>query len=154
VALVLYSGEKSEPAPDMMSERYMETGALKQPVMKWSLSTGFSCSEFCSQVKGKAGQSFSVAMHSPATGTHKHMPQLSTRDELGIIHMANFAKGDHVAWNSEAGQVSGRIIEIHTHDFDYKGHRHHATEASPQYEIKSDKSDHIAAHKESALKKI
>jgi hypothetical protein len=68
--------------------------------------------------------------------------------------MTNFAKGDHVTWNSEAGQVSGHIIEVHTHDFDYKGHRHHATEKSPQYEIRSDKSDHIAAHKESALKKI
>ncbi|WP_434713500.1 DUF2945 domain-containing protein [Rhizobium sp. YTUHZ045] len=65
--------------------------------------------------------------------------------------MAKFARGDHVTWNSEAGQVSGRIIAIHTRDFHYKGHRHRATEASPQYEIKS---DHIAAHREDALKKV
>lgn len=65
--------------------------------------------------------------------------------------MAKFAKGDHVTWNSEAGHVSGHILKVHSRDFDYKGHRHHASDDSPQYEIKSDKSDHIAAHKEGAL---
>lgn len=63
----------------------------------------------------------------------------------------SFKKGDHVIWNSEAGHVSGKIIKIHTADFDYKGYTHHATQEDPQYEIKSDKSDHIAAHKGSAL---
>jgi hypothetical protein len=62
-----------------------------------------------------------------------------------------FAIGDHVTWNSEAGRVKGTIIAIHTSDFDYKGHVRHATEDDPQYEIKSDKTDHIAAHKGSAL---
>jgi len=62
-----------------------------------------------------------------------------------------FAIGDHVTWNSEAGRVSGTIIRIHTRDFDYKGHTHRATEGDPQYEIKSDKTEHIAAHKGSAL---
>lgn len=65
-----------------------------------------------------------------------------------------FKTGDKVSWNSEAGRVSGTIIKIHTKDFNYKGYTHHASEDSPQYEIKSDKSDHIAAHKESALTKI
>ena len=65
-----------------------------------------------------------------------------------------FEVGDHVRWNSEAGHVSGHIIKIHTSEFDYKGHTHHATKADPQYEIKSDKTDHIAAHKGSALEKI
>lgn len=64
-----------------------------------------------------------------------------------------FKIGDHVSWNSEAGRVSGTIIAIHTSDFDYKGHVHHATDDDPQYEIKSDKTDHIAAHKGSALKR-
>jgi Hypervirulence associated proteins TUDOR domain len=64
-----------------------------------------------------------------------------------------FKIGDHVTWNSEAGYVSGKIIKIHTADFDYKGYTHHATKSEPQYEIKSDKSDHIAAHKGSALSK-
>ncbi len=43
-----------------------------------------------------------------------------------------FKLGDHVTWNSEAGQVSGTIIKIHTQDFDYKGHTHRASEADPQ----------------------
>ena len=62
-----------------------------------------------------------------------------------------FKVGDHVSWNSEAGRVSGTIIAIHTADFDYKGHVHHASEEDPQYEIKSARTDHIAAHKGSAL---
>jgi hypothetical protein len=65
-----------------------------------------------------------------------------------------FKIGDHVTWNSEAGHVSGTIIKIHKSDFNYKGYTHHATKDDPQYEIKSDKTDHIAAHKGSALKKI
>lgn len=65
-----------------------------------------------------------------------------------------FKKGDHVRWNSEAGYVSGTIIKVHTSDFDYKGHRHRASHEEPQYEIKSDKTDHIAAHKGTALSKI
>ena len=65
-----------------------------------------------------------------------------------------FKIGDHVNWNSEAGYVSGIIIKIHTTDFNYKGYVHHATKDDPQYEIKSDKTDHIAAHKGSALTKI
>lgn len=62
-----------------------------------------------------------------------------------------FKVGDHVTWNSEAGHVSGRIIEVHTSDFDYKGHTRRADDDHPQYEIKSDRTDHIAAHKGSAL---
>ena len=62
--------------------------------------------------------------------------------------------GDHVSWNSEAGRVSGKIIKVHSEDFDYKGYTHHASKEEPQYEIKSDKTDHIAAHKGSALTKI
>jgi len=65
-----------------------------------------------------------------------------------------FKIGDHVGWNSEAGHVSGTIVAVHTKDFDYKGHRRHASEDDPQYEIKSDKTDHIAAHKGSALERI
>lgn len=65
-----------------------------------------------------------------------------------------FKIGDRVSWNSEAGRVSGTIIRIYTQDFDYKGYTHHATEKEPQYEIKSDKSDHIAAHKGTALTKL
>ena len=65
-----------------------------------------------------------------------------------------FAVGDHVSWNSEAGHVSGTITEVHTQDFEYKGHTRRASEDDPQYEIRSDKTDHVAAHKGSALRKL
>jgi hypothetical protein len=64
-----------------------------------------------------------------------------------------FKIGDRVTWNSEAGQVSGTIIKVHTQNVDYKGYTHHASEDDPQYEIKSSKTDHIAMHKGSALTK-
>lgn len=68
--------------------------------------------------------------------------------------MAEFSVGDHVSWNSEAGRVSGRIVKVHYQDFDYRGHRRRASRDDPQYEIKSDKTDHIAAHKGGALTRI
>jgi preprotein translocase subunit YajC len=68
--------------------------------------------------------------------------------------MTSLRVGDRVTWNSEAGYVTGRIIKIHTQDVEYKGYTHHASAESPQYEIKSDKTDHIAMHKGPALKKI
>jgi hypothetical protein len=64
-----------------------------------------------------------------------------------------FKIGDHVTWNSEAGHVTGKIIKVHIRDVDYKGYTHHASTDDPQYEIESDKSDHIAMHKGSALKR-
>jgi Hypervirulence associated proteins TUDOR domain len=45
------------------------------------------------------------------------------------------------------------IIKVHTKNVAYKGYTHHASKEDPQYEIKSDKTDHIAMHKGSALKK-
>ena len=74
---------------------------------------------------------------------------------IGRVQVAEqFKVGDRVGWNSEAGHVSGTIIKIHTRDFNYKGHTHRASPDSPQYEIKSSKTDHIAAHKGSALSKL
>jgi hypothetical protein len=65
-----------------------------------------------------------------------------------------FKLGDHVSWNSEAGRVSGRIISVVTTEIEFKGHTIHASKEEPQYEIKSDKTDHIAMHKGSALTKL
>ena len=65
-----------------------------------------------------------------------------------------FKVGDHVTWNSEAGHVSGRIIKVHTRNVEYKGYTHHASPEEPQYEIKSDQTDHIAIHKGGALRMI
>ncbi|MNN91611.1 hypothetical protein D3C81_2097460 [compost metagenome] len=68
--------------------------------------------------------------------------------------VTKFKVGDHVSWNSEAGRVSGTIIKVYTKDTDYKGYTRHASADEPQYEIKSDKTEHIAMHKGSALHKI
>nr|WP_202391868.1 DUF2945 domain-containing protein [Qipengyuania vulgaris] len=76
----------------------------------------------------------------------------SVRQESTAV--AKFSVGDHVSWNSEAGRVHGTISKVHKKDFQYKGHTHRASEDEPQYEIESDKTDHIAAHKESALTKL
>ncbi|HWV24336.1 MAG TPA: DUF2945 domain-containing protein [Thermomicrobiales bacterium] len=68
--------------------------------------------------------------------------------------MTTFEIGDHVRWNSEAGHVTGTITKVHTKDFEFKGYTRHCSPENPQYEIKSDKTDHIAMHKGSALEKI
>ena len=63
-----------------------------------------------------------------------------------------FKPGDHVSWNSEAGRVKGRIVKVHAKDVDWKGYVHHASKDDPQYEIKSNKTDHVALHKGTALR--
>ncbi len=65
-----------------------------------------------------------------------------------------FKVGVRVTWNSEAGRVSGHIVRVHTKDVNYKGYIHHASTDEPQYEIKSDKTDHIAMHKGKALRRL
>jgi hypothetical protein len=64
-----------------------------------------------------------------------------------------FKVGDHVRWNSEAGWVSGTIVAVHTRDVDWKGYVHHASADHPQYEIRSDTTDHVAVHKARALRR-
>jgi Hypervirulence associated proteins TUDOR domain len=65
-----------------------------------------------------------------------------------------FKVGDHVSWNSEAGRVRGKIIKVHKRPVNYKGHIHRASAVEPQYEIKSDKTDHVALHKAGVLRRL
>jgi hypothetical protein len=65
-----------------------------------------------------------------------------------------FKYGDHVEWNSEAGRVRGAVVKKVVSDVKFKGYTHHATKAEPQYFIKSDKTDHVAIHKGSALRRL
>ena len=65
-----------------------------------------------------------------------------------------FHIGDHVRWNSEAGLVRGVIIRRLTSNTRWKGYMRHASKAEPQYVIKSDKTDHIAVHKGTALRHV
>lgn len=66
----------------------------------------------------------------------------------------DFKVGDHVEWNSEVGRVRGAIKEKITSEITFKEYTVHASKEEPQYLIKSDKTDHLAMHKGSALKKI
>ena len=65
-----------------------------------------------------------------------------------------FKVGDHVSWNSEAGRVRGTIKKKVTSAMKFKTYTVRASKKEPQYLIQSDKTDHIAMHKGSALKKI
>jgi hypothetical protein len=66
----------------------------------------------------------------------------------------HFKVGDQVEWNSEAGRVRGTIKKRITSKITFKGYIVHASKEEPQYLIKSDKTDHLAMHKGSALKRI
>ena len=63
-----------------------------------------------------------------------------------------FKRGDHVEWNSEAGRVRGTVVKKAVSEVKFEGYTHHATKEEPQYFIKSDKTDHVALHKGSALR--
>lgn len=65
-----------------------------------------------------------------------------------------FKIGDLVEWNSEAGRVRGTIQKKVTREIVFKGYKRHASRDEPQYIIKSEKTDHLAIHRGSALKKI
>ncbi len=65
-----------------------------------------------------------------------------------------FKRGDRVSWNSEAGRVRGTVSRVVTSAIKFKGYTVHASKDEPQYEIKSDTTDHIAMHKASALRKL
>ncbi|WP_033951633.1 DUF2945 domain-containing protein [Streptomyces sp. CNQ431] len=65
-----------------------------------------------------------------------------------------FSVGDHVRWNSEAGHVQGVIVKKHTQDLEFKGHTRRCSPDAPQYEIRSDRTSHVALHKGGALTKV
>jgi hypothetical protein len=66
----------------------------------------------------------------------------------------HFKRGDRVSWNSEAGRVSGTITRVVTSATRFKGYTVHASEEEPQYEIASNRTDHVAMHKSAALRKL
>jgi hypothetical protein len=79
---------------------------------------------------------------------------LSPLIKLGTKMTHDFKVGDHVRWNSEAGYVTGIIKKKITSEIVFKGYTVHASQDEPQYMIHSDKTDHIAMHKGTALEKI
>ena len=48
--------------------------------------------------------------------------------------------------------MSGVVIKKITSDTRFKGYVHHASREAPQYLIKSDKTEHVAIHKGTALR--
>jgi hypothetical protein len=64
-----------------------------------------------------------------------------------------FKVGDHVRWNSEAGHIVGKVTKVHIQDVEFMGRHRHASKDEPQYEVKSDKTGHLAMHKEGTLEK-
>ncbi|HEX5177622.1 MAG TPA: DUF2945 domain-containing protein [Chthoniobacteraceae bacterium] len=73
---------------------------------------------------------------------------------MGKTPLNEFKVGDHVEWNSEAGRVRGTIRKKVTSAIKFKTYTVRASKEEPQYLIKSDKTDHLAMHKGSALKKL
>ena len=65
-----------------------------------------------------------------------------------------FKVGDQVEWNSEAGRVRGTIKKKVTSAIKFKTYTVRASKEEPQYLIESDKTDHLAMHKGSALNKL
>ena len=56
-------------------------------------------------------------------------------------------------WNSEAGHVQG-VIKSTRPDVEFKGRTRLCSPQDPQYEIRSDRTDHVAMHKGSALTRV
>ncbi|MBP0938987.1 DUF2945 domain-containing protein [Pseudomonas alliivorans] len=66
----------------------------------------------------------------------------------------SFKVGDAVRWNSEAGEIRGKVTKVHVKDAEFMGKHRPASKDSPQYEVKSDKTGHLAMHHEDALHKV
>ena len=62
--------------------------------------------------------------------------------------------GDAVRWNSEAGEIHGKVTKVHTQPVEFMGKHRPASKEEPQYEVKSDKTGHLAMHKETALHRL
>jgi hypothetical protein len=65
-----------------------------------------------------------------------------------------FKRADLVEWNSEAGRVRGVVVKKLVSNIRLNGYVHHASNAEPQYVIKSVRTDHVAIHKGQALKHV
>lgn len=63
-----------------------------------------------------------------------------------------FKVRDAVHWNSEAGQVHGKVTKVHVQDVEFMGKHRPASKDDPQYEVKSDNTGHSAMHHGDALK--
>jgi hypothetical protein len=63
----------------------------------------------------------------------------------------DFAKGDHVTWNSHGSKAEGTVTKKITKETEAGGRTVKASPDEPQYEVESEKSGKTAVHKPSAL---
>lgn len=63
----------------------------------------------------------------------------------------SFKVGDAVRWNSQDGMIHGKVVKVHTRDVEFMGRHRPASRDAPQYEVRSDKTGHLAMHHGEAL---
>ena len=79
----------------------------------------------------------------------------NTNHGLEMIPMKHaFKVGEHITWNSEAGQVRGTIKKKIVAPTRFKTYIARASKEEPQYLIQSDSTDHLAMHKGAALRRL
>ena len=59
-----------------------------------------------------------------------------------------------MGWSSETGRVTGVVRKKIISPVRFKGYTVRASAAEPQYLIESEKTDHLAVHKATALHKL
>lgn len=64
----------------------------------------------------------------------------------------SFKVGDAVTWHAEAGEIHGKVTKVHQRAVEFMGKHRPASKDDPQYEVKSDKTGHLALHHAGALK--
>jgi hypothetical protein len=62
--------------------------------------------------------------------------------------------GDSRTRRDQSGAGARKACQRHRRDVKYKGHVHRATTDEPQYEIKRDKTDHVALRKAAVLRRL
>jgi uncharacterized protein (DUF488 family) len=86
--------------------------------------------------------------HLRALGGRRHHPKgapVSTNTFWHVLAFRNYA---------DYAETDAFRAGFETSQIEFKGYKVHASNDEPQYEIKSDKTDHIAMHKGSALTKL
>lgn len=104
-------------------------------------------------VEGRSSETGPVGPATKRARAQDPPPSVRTRRQ-DMPKKTTFAVGDHVEWNSEAGRVRGTILKKITAPMPFKTYTVRASKEEPQYLIRSDKTDHLAMHKGSALRKI
>ena len=84
------------------------------------------------------------------------LPEVETiKNEIAPVMVGHKIKAVELLWDGMVKQPSPEEFKKKiTGPITFKGYMVHASEEEPQYLIKSDKTDHLAMHKGSALKKI